>query len=109
MEKKNYFTIAAKPSKYNPSLKLCSVCGFTSQYTCQICGSLYCSLKCRKTNSYLTNFILSINNLLFSRKQRMPPIVVIIRDTSGSLILRKASLSMSSSNSWDMNIRINEN
>jgi zinc finger HIT domain-containing protein 1 len=44
-EKKNYFTIAAKPSKY-PPLKLCSVCGFTSQYTCHICGSLYCSLKC---------------------------------------------------------------
>jgi zinc finger HIT domain-containing protein 1 len=44
-EKKNYFTIAAKPSKY-PPIKLCSVCGFTSQYTCHICGSLYCSLKC---------------------------------------------------------------
>ncbi|CAF1188106.1 unnamed protein product [Adineta steineri] len=44
-ETKNYFTIIAKPSKY-PSLKLCSVCGFTSQYTCQICGNLYCSLKC---------------------------------------------------------------
>ena len=44
-EKKNYFTIAAKPSRY-PSIKLCSVCGFSSQYTCQICGSLYCSLKC---------------------------------------------------------------
>jgi zinc finger HIT domain-containing protein 1 len=44
-EKKNYFTITAKPSKY-PSLKLCSVCGFSSQYTCQICGTLYCSLKC---------------------------------------------------------------
>jgi zinc finger HIT domain-containing protein 1 len=43
--KKNYFTITAKPSKY-PSLKLCSVCGFSSQYTCQICGTLYCSLKC---------------------------------------------------------------
>ena len=44
-EKKNYFTIVAKPSKY-PSIKLCSVCGFCSQYTCQICGTLYCSLKC---------------------------------------------------------------
>ncbi|UJR14197.1 hypothetical protein I4U23_001190 [Adineta vaga] len=44
-ETKNYFTIIAKPSKY-PPLKLCAVCGLTSQYTCQICGSLYCSLKC---------------------------------------------------------------
>ena len=44
-EKRNYFTIAAKPSKY-PSLKLCAVCGLTSHYTCHICGSLYCSLKC---------------------------------------------------------------
>ncbi|CAF0738159.1 unnamed protein product [Adineta ricciae] len=44
-EAKNYFTIVAKPSKY-PPLKLCAVCGLTSQYTCQICGSLYCSLKC---------------------------------------------------------------
>lgn len=42
---KNYFSIAAKPSKY-PALKLCAVCGITSHYTCQICGSLYCSLKC---------------------------------------------------------------
>ncbi|CAF1130523.1 unnamed protein product [Rotaria sordida] len=44
-DEKNYFTIVAKPSKY-PSIKLCSVCGFLSQYTCQICGNLYCSLKC---------------------------------------------------------------
>ena len=44
-EKKNYFTIAAKPSKY-PPIKLCSVCGLTFRYTCHICGSLYCSLKC---------------------------------------------------------------
>ena len=42
---KHYFTIVSKPSKY-PPLKLCSVCGFLSQYTCHICGSLYCSLKC---------------------------------------------------------------
>lgn len=44
-EKRNYFTIAAKPSKY-PPMKLCSVCGFSFRYTCHICGSLYCSLKC---------------------------------------------------------------
>lgn len=44
-EKINYFTIAAKPSKY-PAMKICAVCGFTSQYTCHTCGSLYCSLKC---------------------------------------------------------------
>ncbi|CAF1253661.1 unnamed protein product [Rotaria magnacalcarata] len=44
-EEKNYYTIVAKPSKY-PAIKLCSVCGVLSQYTCQMCGSLYCSLKC---------------------------------------------------------------
>lgn len=44
-EKRNYYTIVTKPSKY-PPLKLCSVCGLTSTYTCQICGNLYCSLKC---------------------------------------------------------------
>jgi zinc finger HIT domain-containing protein 1 len=43
--KKNYFTIVAQPSRY-PSIKLCSVCGFSSIYTCQMCGNLYCSLKC---------------------------------------------------------------
>jgi len=41
----NYFTIVAKPSKY-PPIKICSVCGLNSHYTCRICGSLYCSLKC---------------------------------------------------------------
>jgi len=44
-EKRNYYTILARPSKY-PPMKLCSVCGLTSLYNCQICGSLYCSLKC---------------------------------------------------------------
>lgn len=44
-ETKNYFTIVAKPSKY-PAMKFCAVCGFSSLYTCQLCGTLYCSLKC---------------------------------------------------------------
>lgn len=44
-ETRNYFTIVAKPSKY-PAKKLCSVCGFFSSYTCQLCGTFYCSLKC---------------------------------------------------------------
>lgn len=44
-DERNYFTIAAKPSKF-PAKKICAVCGFFSLYTCQLCGSLYCSLKC---------------------------------------------------------------
>ena len=44
-ERRNYYTIVAQPSKY-PSMKFCSVCGLTSMYICQLCGSLYCSLKC---------------------------------------------------------------
>ena len=44
-ETRNYYTIVAKPSKY-PALKLCAVCGFSSLYTCRLCGTLYCSLKC---------------------------------------------------------------
>ncbi|KAK3271444.1 hypothetical protein CYMTET_20206 [Cymbomonas tetramitiformis] len=39
----NYFTAAAAPPKATSARHFCSVCGFTSTYTCVRCGARFCS------------------------------------------------------------------
>ncbi|TPX64916.1 hypothetical protein SpCBS45565_g05551 [Spizellomyces sp. 'palustris'] len=45
-----YLTAAAAPSRFPPR-KLCSVCGYFSQYNCMRCGMRYCSITCRDTHN----------------------------------------------------------
>lgn len=45
----NYSTAVAKPPD-KPDRHFCAVCGFPSNYTCTICGSRYCSVKCLGTH-----------------------------------------------------------
>jgi len=45
----NYFTVTAPPSPY-PERRFCAVCGFPSNYTCNMCGARYCCVKCLGTH-----------------------------------------------------------
>lgn len=45
----NYVTAAAGKSVF-PARHFCSVCGFSSRYTCVTCGTRYCCVNCLKTH-----------------------------------------------------------
>jgi len=45
----NYISAQAPPSS-KPLRHFCAVCGFTSAYTCIVCGMRYCSLPCQETH-----------------------------------------------------------
>ncbi|XP_054708969.1 zinc finger HIT domain-containing protein 1-like [Uloborus diversus] len=45
----NYIKAVVPPSKYPPR-HFCSVCGFSSNYTCVQCGARFCSIKCNGTH-----------------------------------------------------------
>ncbi|CAG5125910.1 unnamed protein product [Candidula unifasciata] len=45
----SYITACAPPSQL-PERHFCSVCGFPSNYTCVVCGSRYCCVKCLGTH-----------------------------------------------------------
>ncbi|KAL5970241.1 Zinc finger HIT domain-containing protein 1 [Taenia solium] len=46
----SYFT-ATVPDSRLPPRKFCSVCGFLGAYVCVVCGSRYCSIKCRDVHN----------------------------------------------------------
>ena len=47
----NYVTAAAAPAQWSAPRKFCSVCGFTSTYTCVQCGARICSRRCSVTHA----------------------------------------------------------
>ncbi len=44
-----YLSAQAPPSS-RPPRRFCAVCGFPSLYSCTICGTRYCSLRCQETH-----------------------------------------------------------
>jgi len=44
------YLAAQVPDSVIPPRKLCAVCGFPSPYTCTVCGTRYCTLKCLETH-----------------------------------------------------------
>uniref|UniRef100_A0A5K3ETG6 HIT-type domain-containing protein n=1 Tax=Mesocestoides corti TaxID=53468 RepID=A0A5K3ETG6_MESCO len=46
----SYFTAAVPDSRFPPR-KFCSVCGFPGLYVCVVCGTRYCSIKCRDVHN----------------------------------------------------------
>ena len=45
----NYISAVA-PESNKPPRKLCKVCGFEAGYSCNVCGVLYCSIRCQETH-----------------------------------------------------------
>ena len=48
-EAPNYWTATAGPCSHPPR-RFCSVCGYSSHYTCVRCGMRYCCITCQKTH-----------------------------------------------------------
>ena len=45
----NYISAVA-PESNKPPRKLCKVCGFEAGYNCNVCGVLFCSIRCQETH-----------------------------------------------------------